>query len=71
VTSLLNNEAFKASSDLTTAHLSVYCTVAAFKSGKVEHLPQDVVDGFPEAIAVYERVSKLEKVQQWNAAHGQ
>lgn len=50
---------------MSVADLAIFSHVAFVKSGFTKHLPTDLLDGHKKAIMIYEKVDKMEEIQEW------
>eukprot|EP00177_Eucheuma_denticulatum_P006469 GFKZ01011783.1.p2 GENE.GFKZ01011783.1~~GFKZ01011783.1.p2 ORF type:complete len:211 (+),score=32.93 GFKZ01011783.1:394-1026(+) len=56
--------------DLTIADLAIYGGMGFMKNRKIDHVSEDVVDGFSRLNKIYDAVHSHPKVVAWNTANG-
>jgi len=54
---------------LQVADLKLYMIVRWFKSGMLDHIPTDVLDGFPKLVRVHDAVRDDARVKAWTARY--
>eukprot|EP00299_Pterocystis_sp_00344_P012040 c5725_g1_i1.p1 GENE.c5725_g1_i1~~c5725_g1_i1.p1 ORF type:complete len:206 (-),score=44.60 c5725_g1_i1:23-640(-) len=60
---------FLVGQSLSIADLYAYTIINTLKSGILDHIPQNVLDPFPQVLALHNIVASHPKVQAWEAAH--
>jgi len=54
---------------LQVADIKLYMIVRWFKSGVLDHIPNDVLDGFPKLVRVHDAVRDDARVKAWTARY--
>ena len=60
---------FVCGDNVTIADLGICTFVIQMKSGKIDHVPKDIIHRFPRIITAYDAVMDLPKVKEWYKDH--
>ena len=66
---VFGNGPYACGDSVTIADLAITTFVIQMRSGTLDHVPKDVVDGYPRIIAAYNAVMDLPKVEKWYKKH--